>query len=453
MLVKLTTRIFVWQLLWMYPLQTRVVGNANQKQTDEQNLDHPYGSDAESLIVDSTTLRLVQALFRHGDRSPIRAYKNDIYKESDWPQGFGQLSAMGMQQEYELGHYFKQQYVDTAFMNASYRRQEVYVRSTNYDRTLMSAYSVLAGLFPPIGDQVWSKEDVPNWQPIPVHTKPKDEDYLLHTDTECPKYTEYHDNYMKDNEIVKKTVQSNRDLYKYMSENAGEEPTWDGMGQVLDPIFCQYVSNYTMPAWVMVNNTLERLIELTDVYTRVAVPAAVAYLKGGLLVGEMIDHMENKSATKDSQQKMYLYSAHDSTVIALLRTMGIFNDRKPQYTACVIVELHEPIKGDYIVRILYKNETGSEPYILKLHNCDSLCPLKLFHQIMNSSIPSDIKKACGLEVTATSVPVISKEATVAVVVLSSLVLLMLVLGGVLCFMMKKNIRDSHQYSPVPLELT
>lgn len=51
---------------------------------------------------------------------------------------------------------------------------QITVRSTDYDRTLMSAASNLAGLYPPNGSQVFHPGL--GWQPIPVHTVPQDED-------------------------------------------------------------------------------------------------------------------------------------------------------------------------------------------------------------------------------------------------------------------------------------
>ena len=47
----------------------------------------------------------------------------------------------------------------------------MYVRSTDVNRCLMSAQSVLASLFPPEGVQKWN--DSLDWQPVPVHTVPE----------------------------------------------------------------------------------------------------------------------------------------------------------------------------------------------------------------------------------------------------------------------------------------
>jgi hypothetical protein len=53
---------------------------------------------------------------------------------------------------------------------------QVYVRSSDVDRTLMSAYSNLAGMFPPASSQMWN-EKIPR-QPIPVHTVPRKTDMV-----------------------------------------------------------------------------------------------------------------------------------------------------------------------------------------------------------------------------------------------------------------------------------
>jgi hypothetical protein len=46
-----------------------------------------------------------------------------------------------------------------------------------------------------------------------------------------------------------------------------------------------------------------------------------------------------------------------------MSAMNVFNNILPPYTAAVLVELLKS-DGKYFVKILYKNESTSEPYIL-----------------------------------------------------------------------------------------
>lgn len=413
-----------------------------------------YDDDFTEQTASIETLRLVQVLYRHGDRSQIDKYKNDIYKESDWPQGYGQLSTQGMQQEFMLGEFFRQEYIETGFLDDEYTRSEVYVRSTSFDRALMSAYCVLAALFPPVQEDRHSWNFDIAWQPVPVHTVPIDEDYLLVYNFSCPVYEEASSRSQEIESITEQTVSNFSEFYDYVSEYSGEPNTWEGIGRVLDPIFCQNASGFELPDWVT-SDVLDEIVELRDIYSTVrSFPTDFAYLRGGLLVGEMLEHMINKSKNDESTpQKLFMYSAHDSTVILFLTTLGLFNYKQPPYTACVIVELHELQAGEFAVQFLYKNETDEIPYVLKLPDCDELCPLDTFAQIMKPFIPKNIKDSCGLNSTDNIQTVTEHYSSIAVIVLLCLILIMVVVFVIFCFIKRDKLVNTHDYMPVPLEMS
>ncbi len=89
-------------------------------------------------------------------------------------KGFGQLTQKGMKQHFDFGKFIRSRY--STFLNKYYNLKRAVIRSTDYDRTLMSAYSLLNGLYPPEDFQVWNNES--QWQPIPVHTTSKYNDMV-----------------------------------------------------------------------------------------------------------------------------------------------------------------------------------------------------------------------------------------------------------------------------------
>ena len=123
-------------------------------------------------------LLFATVLHRHGDRTPIAGLPKYNPVES-FPEGYGQLTTKGLQDGYRLGQILHERYVgDNKLLSPNWNdnRDQLYVRSTDVDRTLMTTSSLLSALLPPPVDQQVSPTVA--WRPIPVHTVPFPEEQV-----------------------------------------------------------------------------------------------------------------------------------------------------------------------------------------------------------------------------------------------------------------------------------
>src|SRR5581483_89411 len=134
-----------------------------------------------SLYDDTSTLKLVQVISRHGDRTPIFFYQTDPYRDMKyWPDGVDELTPQGKDRMYHFGLTLRHRYGN--FL--TYNPKEIYARSSSTNRDLETVYAVLAGLYPPKGRLIWSNKTgidqlAHNWQPIAVQTVEEARDELL----------------------------------------------------------------------------------------------------------------------------------------------------------------------------------------------------------------------------------------------------------------------------------
>ncbi|KAG7467954.1 hypothetical protein MATL_G00137660 [Megalops atlanticus] len=350
-------------------------------------------------VLDTTSaerrLKFVTVLYRHGDRSPVKAYPTDPYQESAWPQGFGQLTQDGMRQHFELGQALRQRY--RGFLNETYNRHEIAVRSTDFDRTLMSAEANLAGMYPPNGSQVFN----PNitWQPIPVHTVPQEEDRLLSFPlADCPRY-DLLMNETKNTEAFLNMTTSYKDFLDMLKNYTGlKDTTIESVWSIHDTLYCEAVHHMRPPPWVT-PEVMEKLRTLKDLSFQIMFgfykQEEKSRLQGGVLLEQILKNISEAAApSSKSLLKMMVYSAHDTTIVALQSALNVFNGKQPPYASCHIFELHQEDNGSFSVAMYYRNDSTKDPYPLMLPGCAQFCPLQDFVRITQPVIPMNWEKEC-----------------------------------------------------------
>ncbi|ALC47769.1 Acph-1 [Drosophila busckii] len=315
-------------------------------------------------------LKFAHVIFRHGDRMPVDPYPTDPWNDRKyWPNLWGQLTNRGKQQHYELGKWLRQRY--SALLNATYSREEIYVQSTDVDRTLMSAQANLAGLYEPVGSDVWNKEI--KWQPIPVHSLPEEEDVILAAKAPCPAYDYAMKNMLESSEM-QAMLAKYKELFSYIESNSGRSiKTFLDAQYINNTMFIETLYGKALPVWAQ---KIYGSADFTDVanfafaintYTR-----QMARLKVGPLLKDILQRMEKKTTKQlKPDRSVYIYSAHDTTVANLLNALKLFDVHSPPYVACILMELRVDDNEKPSVSVYYKNTTA-EPQAMDIPGCGIL---------------------------------------------------------------------------------
>lgn len=306
-------------------------------------------------------------LIRHGDRTPINEIPKSPYA---WPQGLGELTAEGMHQEYELGSSLRKKYIDHYhLLPASYSQETIYVKSTDVNRTLMSAESFLLGLYP-LGTGPYlskNKPALPNaFQPIPIHTESKEHGYILgnlHNKEFNPDQTWQ----KKNNELKSK--------YKHWSEVSGFEINdLKDLSKLGSALYIRQLHHVPFPAGISKQDAAELIT--TAQYVSAAPYKQHAITPPPEFFTTIADYFQ-QAMTQKNNLKYVLFSAHDSTIFSVTSALDAFVDDVP-YASDLNFSLFEKNSNQYYVKISFNGKPLSIP------TCDNhdVCSISQFMQLV-----------------------------------------------------------------------
>ncbi|EUB62537.1 Lysosomal acid phosphatase [Echinococcus granulosus] len=201
----------------------------------------------------------VHALFRHGDRASIRPHIFDGYDPHKvWPDGLGQLTQEGIEQLFLLGKWLRSKYGH--FIGENYNVSTFHMRSTDVDRSLMSAEAMMAGFFHRSNTSL-SKYGL-HWRPVPTHTMPTTSDTLLSVEP-CPRLGQRRDEILRSKEGVILFKQHKATIELVGTAFGIKNVTLMDVWRVSDDLFCLRSHNATLPKWYT-QDVVKELDSLND---------------------------------------------------------------------------------------------------------------------------------------------------------------------------------------------
>lgn len=321
-------------------------------------------------------------LIRHGDRTPLIPSPG---MEKVWPQGLQQLTPQGMHQSYKLGQHLRQQYVTRLkLLPSQYDINTMAVRASNTARTMMTAQSILYGLYPlgtgPSLSQ--SAKALPQGlQPIPINTVPRALDSLLVPNHDPAKAEQFLKTYIFSHPDWISRDASLRPKYAQWSKMFGVPITrlFDLIA-ISDRLYVESIYGVSRPAGL--NEKDAKLIIQSGRWAWLSiVNHPTLALEAGHELARTIKQELCASANQERALKYLLFVAHDSTLSAQLRLLGNIVKEMPPYVAELNYSLFDLGSANYEVRITYNQKP------LYIEQCGTKhCTLDEFVDFMDNQL-------------------------------------------------------------------
>lgn len=380
-------------------------------------------------------LKQIHLITRHGSRMPLSKNAATLQESES-----SILTPIGQQEHFELGTWLRYRYMDIFPVFDLYDPSHVRVESSDLERTLVSASSLLLGLFPKQtrSDHILIPVTPAN---IPVYARQSRHDLNIRSYVNCPAFL----NSLEDLYVSQQWValeQQNMPLLKKMAQfpdfkaqTIGDYVPLKNIWNVFDLInvaetecltkdadneTCKELPDPTIPKQLSDGEfaTLEKLAGQAEILRYG--PTTAGNRLGGPMWDTIAQRMQAETHTVVSGDqiiinrdatvtKFYFSSAHYPTLLGIISALGIkwtdVDSIMPDYAAALILEMYQD-NQTFARSVKFYYKPGGDPDVLSVQVADDCptqsdegCPLEQFVKTLKTSrlSPEEWCKTCGNE--------------------------------------------------------
>ncbi|KAL7293291.1 hypothetical protein TKK_0013067 [Trichogramma kaykai] len=324
-------------------------------------------------------LELLQVIFRHGDRAcnRVEIYKNDPYDEIHRKHGYGELTKVGFQREYQIGRVLRERY--DAFLG-DYHFDDVYGYSTDLRRTKTSLLLVLAGLYPSTNKTAWN--DQLNWIPIPISYSKIKTNFL--SAFQCPHLVDMQKEMIRTPEF-RARLDEYKEFNEYLATEIGSDIAWKNYLQLLlyNNVRSTMSMGLPMPAWCD-STCYENLSKLSRIlFDSLVGNSTMTKFMVGSTIDRLLDNIHESELEDSAKRKIYLYSAHDFNLVTFEEAHNFTEVPViPDFGSAIVVEKLKDRRGRIYIRMLLWTGAEEQMLPLKIRDCSDPCLLDRYERLV-----------------------------------------------------------------------